>query len=147
MSRSLTFVCNGSAVDRKNSRLGSAQARWNDYVGTAAAEDADAVLNSRSLYEIAELDRNRWTIIGMDLSIGETSEPIVLYVVDRAADADDVGGVDEVAVTAVPLGSATTLDDFLREAFKRLSVRLVSRLMVDKRLIVAGQALSLAPPV
>ena len=67
-------------------RLGSAQVRWNDYVGTAAADDADALLNTRSLYEIAGVDRDRWTIAGIDFSMGSSSEHVVVYAIDRAAD-------------------------------------------------------------
>ena len=37
--------------------LGPATAGWSDYVGTAAAEDAPAVLGSPSLYELAGVDR------------------------------------------------------------------------------------------
>jgi len=124
-------------VNGETSRLGSAQVLWNDYVGTAAADDADVVLKSRSLYEIAGLDRSRWSIVGMDLSVGEVREPIVVYAVDRTAESDDVSQADAVPVTAVHLGSSTRLDEFLREAFQRLSVRLVSTVMVDKQLVVA----------
>ena len=57
-------------------------------MGTAAADDADAVLATRSLYAIAGLDRERWTIVGLDLALGEASG-VVVYAVDRAGD----GGV------------------------------------------------------
>ena len=40
-------------------RLGAASVRWNDYVGTAAADDADALLDRPSLYEVAGIDRGR----------------------------------------------------------------------------------------
>ena len=50
-------------------RLGSAQARWNDYVGTAAADDTTAILDARSLYEIVGLDR--WAIVGIDFSLAD----------------------------------------------------------------------------
>jgi hypothetical protein len=50
------------AAGRGGARLGSAQARWNDYVGTAAADDAAAILAIRSLHEVVSLDRDRWTI-------------------------------------------------------------------------------------
>ena len=59
------------------SRLGSAKARWNDYVGTAAADDADAILDTRSLYEIVELDRDQWAIVGIDFSLEAASHHVV----------------------------------------------------------------------
>ena len=37
--------------------LDAASTTWNDYVGTAAADDADATLGTRSLYDLAALDR------------------------------------------------------------------------------------------
>jgi hypothetical protein len=74
-------------MNSMQSRLGSAQVRWNDYVGTAAADDADAVLDTRSLYEIAGLDRDRWTIVGIDFTLDDAQEIVVIY----AADRDDAG--------------------------------------------------------
>jgi hypothetical protein len=77
-------------MDGVGSLLGSARVRWNDYVGTAAADDADALLATRSLYEISGVDRDRWTIVGMDFSRGLPLEQVVNYAVDRAAVQQDV---------------------------------------------------------
>ena len=57
-----------------NQVLGPASARWNDYVGTVAADDADALLNSRSVYELADIDRDRWTILGFYLNVDATAK-------------------------------------------------------------------------
>lgn len=125
-----------------NRRLGSAQVRWNDYVGTAAADDAGVVLDSRSLYEIADLDRDRWAIVGIDLSLGGPAEPVVVYAFDRSV-APDVGeDVEEIPVEAFHLAASTRLDDFLSEAFQRVSVRLVSTMVVGKQLVVASSTQS-----
>ena len=43
--------------------LGPVSAQWNDYVGTAAADEALAVHNKPSLYQLANLDRDRWAIV------------------------------------------------------------------------------------
>lgn len=67
-----------TAMLGEQSRLGSAQVRWNDYVGTAAADAAQALLNTRSLYEVAGLDRDRWTIVGVDFSLGTSPDPLVV---------------------------------------------------------------------
>ena len=117
-------------------RLGSAQARWNDYVGTAAADDADALLNTRSLYEIAGLDRDRWTIAAIDFSMG-SSEHLVVYAIDRTRDKSAAEPVNSVPVTALHLGTSLQLDQFLAEAFQRVSVRLLSSVLEDKNLLVA----------
>lgn len=47
--------------------LGPANTRFNDYVGTVAAVDAEAVKDQPSLYEIAGIDRDRYTILAVDL--------------------------------------------------------------------------------
>ena len=129
-------------MDEINRRLGSAQVLWNDYVGTAAADDAGVVLDSRSLYEIADLDRDHWAIVGMDLSLGGPEDPVVVYAFDRSAGPEDPEEVDELAVQAFRLAASTRLDDFLREAFQRVSVRLVSTMVVGKQLVVADPAFS-----
>ena len=121
-----------------DSRLGSAQVRWNDYVGTAAADDADAVLATRSLYEIAGLDRDRWMVVGLDLALGDAAG-VVVYAVDRDGGAEALEA-EEVPVTAFRLSASTTLDSFLAEAFKRVSVRLMASSVHDKQFVVAGQS-------
>ena len=127
-------------MDELSRRLGSAQVLWNDYVGTAAADDAGVVLESRSLYEIADLDRDHWAIVGMDLSLGGTDDPVVVYAFNRSAGPEVPEEVDELAVQAFPLAASTRLDDFLREAFQRVSVRLVSSMVVGKQLVVDAAA-------
>lgn len=125
--------------------LGPAQARWNDYRGTAAADDAIALLGSRSLYEMASLDRSRWTIVGIEASLLTSSEQVVVYAVDRSVEPD---GRDEspgeLGVTAFHLDASTQVDQFLHEAFQRVSIRLVSTLATDRELRVDGHV-DLAP--
>ena len=129
-------------MPEEHGRLGSAQVQWNDYLGTAAADDADALLNTRSLYEMAGLDRHRWMIAGIDLSMGSISDQVVVYAMDRGPDAasSDDTDTDAVAVTAFHLGPSVQLDAFLREAFQRLSVRLMSSVVSDRNLHVIGHA-------
>ena len=118
-------------------RLGTAQARWNDYRGTAAADDAIALLGSRSLYEIAGLDRSQWTIVGIDASLSTPPEDVVVYAVDRTIEPDDRDrGAGELGVTAFRLSPSTQVDQFLHEAFQRVSIRLVSTLATDRELRV-----------
>ena len=49
--------------------LGPARTNFNDYVGTVAADDAEAVLDRPSLYELAKIDRDRYTVLGIDLRV------------------------------------------------------------------------------
>ena len=120
------------------SRRGTAQARWNDYVGTAAADDADAILDARSLYEIVGLDRERWAIVGIDFSLTDSADHVVVYGSDRASAAtEEPSDEGHLAVTAFHLGTSVGLDEFLREVFKRVSVRLLSSAVNHRDLVVA----------
>jgi len=122
--------------------LGPASAGWSDYVGTAAAEDAVALLGSPSLYELAGVDRERWTILGIDIAVDETTT-VTVYAFDRQT--HSMVSVEEIErlgwesgqipVTAFPLADAH-VEAFVDEAFKRLSVRLVARPVRDQRLVV-----------
>ena len=128
------------AMDGENSRLGSAQVRWNDYVGTAAADDADVLLNTRSLYELAGLDRERWVVVGLDFALGGAAEEaLVVYATPRPT-TDAAGSTpDRLDVTAFVLGSSVELDQFLAQAFKKVSVRLLSSTVSDAELHVTGR--------
>jgi hypothetical protein len=120
------------------SRLGSAQAQWNDYVGTAAADDADAILDTRSLYEIVGLDRDRWTIVGIDFSLADSEDHVVAYAVDRASIANRAPSEDgHLSVTAFHLATSLRFHESLKEVFKRVSVRLLSTAVRDRELVVA----------
>jgi hypothetical protein len=122
--------------------LGPASAGWSDYVGTAAAEDAVATLGSPSLYELAGVDRERWTILGIDLAVDETTA-VTVYAFDRQThggvsieDIERLGWESgQIPVAAFPV-SDTRVDAFVEEAFKRLSIRLVARYVRDQALVV-----------
>ena len=122
--------------------LGPASAGWSDYVGTAAAEDALATLGSPSLYELAGVDRERWTILGIDIAV-DTATAVTVYAFDRQAHGaqhlDDIERLGwesgQIPVSAFPV-SADRVDAFIEDAFKRLSVRLVSRAVRDQALVV-----------
>ncbi len=122
--------------------LGPATAGWSDYVGTAAAEDAVATLGSPSLYELAGVDRERWTILGIDIAVNETTE-VTVYAFDR--ETAGVVSVEEIErlgwdngqipVTAFAVDDAQ-VEAFVEDAFKRLTVRLVARPVRDQALVV-----------
>ena len=127
--------------------LGAAEVRWNDYVGTAAADDADAVLDRASLYELAGVDRGRYTIVGVDLTIWEHTTTVSVYAVDRVshdlqshADLDALGRErGEIPVVEFVLASQA-VEEFLNDAFKRISLRLVARGVREHTLVVVPQA-------
>src|SRR6478672_9357364 len=58
-----------SAVEVEGRALGPARTNFNDDVGTVAADDAEAVLDRPSLYELAKIDRDRNTVLGIDLRV------------------------------------------------------------------------------
>ena len=123
--------------------LGPAAVRWNDYVGTAAADDADAVLDRPSLYELAGVDRGRYTIVGVDLISWEETTTASVYAVDRVGerlesqtDIDELGRQrGEIPVVEFPLPSQA-VEEFLDDAFKRIALRLVARGVREHQLVV-----------
>jgi hypothetical protein len=69
-------------MDPRGPLLGPANTRFNDYVGTVAADDAEAVKDQPSLYEIANIDRDRYTILAVDLRV-DGPVTATVYAVDR----------------------------------------------------------------
>ncbi|SEP58778.1 hypothetical protein [Microlunatus flavus] len=122
--------------------LGPASAGWSDYVGTAAAEDAVATLGSPSLYELAGVDRERWTILGIDIAVDE-STAVTVYAFDRQTSGlvsiDDIERLGwesgQIPVSSFPV-SADRVDAFIEDAFKRMSIRLVARAVRDQAFVV-----------
>jgi hypothetical protein len=131
------------AEPQANARLlGPAATTWNDYVGTAAADDADAVLHHPSLYELAAIDRDRWMILSVDLRV-ETDAAVTVYAIDKIAHCvQSAGDVAELAgkrgqlpVRAFIVASPKA-EDFVNGAFKQISIRLVTRGVQDYPLAV-----------
>jgi hypothetical protein len=128
--------------------LGSAAVQFNDYVGTAAADDADAVVNARSLYQIAGLDRDRWTIVSIDVEQDTSEHRVTVYAFDRQrhpvrsyADLLELEQEKgELPVTAFHLDDPSQVEDFRNEAFKRMAVRLTLRALTDTRLTIDEHA-------
>jgi hypothetical protein len=124
--------------------LGPASARWNDYVGTAAADDAAVLLNRPSLYELAEIDRDKWMILSVDVTRTAEGTTVTVYAIDKIAhhivkdsDLDDLGdAAGELPVSPFVLRSESA-DQFLDEAFTSISIRLVARDAQGHRLISA----------
>ena len=123
--------------------LGPARTNFNDYVGTVAADDAEAVLDRPSLYELAKIDRDRYTVLGIDLRVdGSTTASI--YAIDRVEHRISLNGTDivelgqswgEIPVVQFNLPEPN-VEDFIRHALKRISIRLVTQALRDQVLVV-----------
>jgi hypothetical protein len=122
--------------------LGPARTNFNDYVGTVAADDAEAVLDRPSLYELARIDRDRYTILALDLKVDD-AVTATIYAVDRIehgislqADIIELGlGGREIPVVQFDLAQPG-VEEFIRHAFTRISVRLVTQTVRDQVLLV-----------
>ena len=127
--------------------LGAVSVQYDDYVGTAAADDADAWLGARSLYQIAGLDRDRWLIVSIELARSKALERVSVYAIDR--DLHPVRSLVEleerpdlasgIPVVAFDLPSSVGVDTFVAEAFQRISVRLSSRAITGQSLNVTAR--------
>jgi len=135
-------------MDLRGRVLGSASTSFNDYVGTVAADDAAAVMDVPSLYELAQIDRDRYTIVAVDLIVdGPTTATV--YAFDRIehgislhAEIIELGrSRGEVPVVPFDLPEPN-VEEFIRHAFKRISVRLVTQTLRDQVLVVTGDAQS-----
>jgi hypothetical protein len=122
--------------------LGPASTHFNDYLGTVAADDAEAVLHEQSLYELGDLDRDRFTVLAVDLRVeGRTTATV--YAIDRVKHPDAVPSEiaeqrqseGDVPVVSFDLPEASA-EEFMRHAFSRISVRLVTQSLHDHPLVV-----------
>jgi hypothetical protein len=123
--------------------LGPTSTRFNDYIGTVAADDVEAIKDRPSLYELALIDRDRFTIVGMDLSVDGPVNATV-YAVDRTE--HEVGAPAEIAGLRKTRGEIPVLafdvpepnvEEFMRYAFRRISIRLVRQDLGDQVLAVS----------
>jgi hypothetical protein len=132
-------------MGKKSRSLGSASAQFNDYVGTAAADDADAILKARSLYQIAGLDRDRWTIVSIDVEQSKSAHEVTVYAFDRErhqaqsyADLLEIAQEEgELPVTAFHLDDPDQVAEFRNEAFKRMAIRLTARALAGSELTIS----------
>jgi hypothetical protein len=129
-------------MERGGRVLGPARTNFNDYVGTVAADDTEATLDRPSLYELAHIDRERYTILAIDLIV-DGPGAATIYAVDRVehgislhAEIAELGQRDgEIPVVQFDLVEPG-LEEFITKAFKRISVRLVAQHLRDQVLVV-----------
>ncbi len=122
--------------------LGPAHTRFNDYVGTVAADDAAVVKDQPSLYELADIDRDRYTILAVDLSI-DGPVTATVYAIDRVEQGirrhSEIGELSasqrQVPVVAFDVPEPN-VEGLIRHAFHRISIRLVTQHLQDLVLVV-----------
>jgi hypothetical protein len=129
-------------MESRGQVLGPASTRFNDYIGTVAADDAEAIMDRPSLYELAQIDRDHYTIVGIDLNVdGPATATVyaihrVMQEVVRPAEIVESGqSVSEIAVVPFDIPEPN-VEDFIRHAFRRISVRLVTQDLQDQVLVV-----------
>jgi hypothetical protein len=129
-------------MDPRGPVLGPVNTRFNDYVGTVAADDVEAVKDQPSLYEIADIDRDRYTILAVDLRV-DGPVTATVYAIDRVE--QGIARHAEIAELSESLGEIPvvpfdipepSVEDLIRHAFRRISVRLVSQHFRDHALVV-----------
>lgn len=129
--------------------LGPAVVRWNDYRGTAAADDATALAGVPSLYEMADLDRERWLLVGIDLEVADGAPRVTVYAADRTErqlltleDLDELGQRDggHIPVSAFRLAPTSRVEEFLDQAFQRIAIRLIAGPLHQHQLVVQDAA-------
>jgi hypothetical protein len=75
------------------------------------SDDAEAILDRPNLYELARIDRDRYTIVGIDLRVdGPTTAITTVYAIDRLDD----------SVLSIRLRDRPTLRSWARAAARFL---------------------------
>jgi hypothetical protein len=129
-------------MERPGSVLGQANTQFNDCVGTVAADDAEATQDHPSLYELAGIDRDRYPILAVDLHI-DGPLTATTYAIDRIehgitrhAEIDELSETgSEIPVVPFDIPQHD-VEDLIRHAFRRISIRLVAQHMSDHILVV-----------
>ena len=134
------------SVTNDSMALGAVSVQYDDYLGTAAADDADAMLSGRSLYQMVGLDREQWLIVSIELASSQQSERISVYAVDRyrhpihsLAEIDGQPDLAGVPVVAFDLPDSVRVHEFVAEAFQRISVRLTTHAVAGHPLNVTSR--------
>jgi hypothetical protein len=96
-----TSLWESAVMESRGRVFGPATTGFNDYVGTVAADDAEAVMDRPSIYELAQIDRDRYTILGIELSV-DGSTTAAVYAFDRLE--HSVARLDEIVELGLSRG-------------------------------------------
>ena len=85
-------------------------------------DDAEAALDRPSLYELANIDRDRYTIVGIDVGVDGPTTAIV-YAIDRREHSSAKGcqSWGEISVVEFSLPEPR-VEDFIRLAFDQILI-------------------------
>ena len=117
--------------------LGPVCVRFNDYIGMAVADDANSLLQSKSINQLADLDRDSWAIVGFELFHSGNRDRLIVYATDPQA----LAICDENLMAPLPVVAFEAPDphrtkSFIDEAFQEIRVRLMSQRMSTRVLQV-----------
>jgi hypothetical protein len=103
---------------------------FNDNVGPVAADDAEVVKDQPNLYDLANIDPDRYTILAFDLRI-EGRVTATVFAIDRLE--HGISLIDTPVVSFdIPEPS---VEDLIRHAFKTISIRFVTQPLRDLALV------------
>ncbi|HEX5384583.1 MAG TPA: hypothetical protein VFW54_08085 [Propionibacteriaceae bacterium] len=113
----------------------------NDSVKTVAADDAKAVFDRPVLYELAKIDPDRYSIVGIDVRVdGPTTGIATVCAVDRlensiARQADIAGlGGSRVEIPVLQFSlPEPKVEDFIRHTFDEILIK-ISELRLAEQL-------------
>jgi hypothetical protein len=120
---------------------GSAKAKVNDSVKTVSADDAKADFDRPVLYELAKIDPDRYSIVGIDVRVdGPTTGIATVCAVDRLENSiarqADIAGPDrsrvEIPVLQFSLPEPK-VEDFIRHTFDEILIK-ISELRLTEQL-------------
>ncbi|MFH5822429.1 hypothetical protein [Georgenia sp. AZ-5] len=110
----------------------AAAARSSDFSGTAAADEGDVTAGVTDMYAKAGLDRDRWSILAVDVRRWQGVDAVAVYAIDHAK--YEISGRSQLMALAAKLGHlpvvrfrvpAENVQDFIDASFERFSMRLV----------------------
>ena len=122
-----------------------ASTRWNDYLGTVAADDSVVLAGSKSLYELTGMDRDHWIIVRLDIQVTAATPEIVVFAAARSggqARVEDLVDADgALPVMAYSIADPDRVRAVLDQGFGSLAIRLRPRsLSYPLRVVERGVA-------
>ncbi len=123
----------------------SAWVQHGDFGGTVAADEVAVARGPTDMYTLAGLDRDRWSILAVDMRRWRGGDSVIVYALDQAK--YGVSDRDGLMALAARLGHLPVVrfrvkvDDilaFVDSSFTRFSARLVHRGVEGYPLTVVG---------
>ena len=134
-------------MEVKGRESGPAKTNFEDCVETVAADDAEAVFDRPILYELAKIDPDRYTIVGIDVRVeGPTTGIATVYAIDRLehsiarqAEIAELGQSRvEIPVLRFSLPEPN-VEDFIMHTFDEILIK-ISELRVAEELNCRGSS-------